>query len=94
MPAPPLRAAVEVLGDSNCEDSVRQLRREIRKGSWVTGLGYPLEVADSLQDADIALSGKSILLNPDWVEDVRQAKELLIFSSEEATIAYSDEPLP
>ncbi|MCF6186512.1 MAG: NADH-dependent flavin oxidoreductase, partial [Desulfobulbaceae bacterium] len=50
--------------------------------------------AEALQDADIALSGKSILLNPDWVEDVRQGKELSVYSSDEAGIAYTEEPLP
>ena len=49
--------------------------------------------AQALQDADIALSGKSILFNPDWVDDVRQRKELPLHKAEEARIAYSDEPL-
>ncbi len=49
---------------------------------------------EALQDADIALSGKSILLNPDWVEDVCQGRELPVYSSDEAGIAYTEEPLP
>jgi 2,4-dienoyl-CoA reductase-like NADH-dependent reductase (Old Yellow Enzyme family) len=49
---------------------------------------------DALKHADIVLSGKSILLNPDWVEDVRSGKELPLYTSEEANIAYTDEPLP
>ena len=49
---------------------------------------------DALKHADIVLSGKSILLNPDWVEDVRAGKELPLYPSEEANIAYTDEPLP
>ncbi len=49
---------------------------------------------DALKNADIVLSGKSILLNPNWVEDVRTAKQLPIYKSEEANIAYTDEPLP
>lgn len=49
---------------------------------------------DALKSADIALSGKSILLNPDWVEDIRAGKELPLYKSEEANIAYTDEPLP
>lgn len=49
---------------------------------------------EALQDADIALSGKSMLLNPDWVEDVRQGRELPVYSSDEAGIAYTGEPLP
>jgi 2,4-dienoyl-CoA reductase-like NADH-dependent reductase (Old Yellow Enzyme family) len=49
---------------------------------------------DALKNADIVLSGKSILLNPNWVEDVRAGKQLPIYKSEEANIAYTDEPLP
>jgi 2,4-dienoyl-CoA reductase-like NADH-dependent reductase (Old Yellow Enzyme family) len=50
--------------------------------------------AAALRDADIALSAKSMLLNPNWVEDVRQAKTLPLYKSEEANIAYTDTPLP
>lgn len=49
---------------------------------------------EALEDADIVLSGKSSLLNSDWVEDVRVNKELSRYSSEEANIAYTPEPLP
>ncbi|MBT8368213.1 MAG: NADH-dependent flavin oxidoreductase [Deltaproteobacteria bacterium] len=49
---------------------------------------------DALQDADIVLSAKSILLNPDWLEDIRAAKELPLYPSKEANIAYTDTPLP
>jgi 2,4-dienoyl-CoA reductase-like NADH-dependent reductase (Old Yellow Enzyme family) len=49
---------------------------------------------EALNYADIVLSAKSILLNPDWVEDVRADKELPLHASEEANIAYTDEPLP
>ena len=49
---------------------------------------------DALKSADIALSGKSILLNPNWVEDVRAGKQLPLYKSEEANIAYTDELLP
>ena len=49
---------------------------------------------DALQDADIVLSAKSILLNPNWVEDIRAAKELPLYPSQEANIAYTDTPLP
>jgi 2,4-dienoyl-CoA reductase-like NADH-dependent reductase (Old Yellow Enzyme family) len=49
---------------------------------------------DALADADIVLSGKSMLLNPDWVEDVRSGKELPLYRSEEANVAYTDTPLP
>ena len=49
---------------------------------------------EGLQDADIVLSAKSFLLNPDWVEDVRTGDKLPLHKSEEADIAYTEEPLP
>ncbi len=49
---------------------------------------------EALQDADLILSGKSLLLNPDWVEDIRLGKELSRYRSEAADIAYTEEPLP
>jgi 2,4-dienoyl-CoA reductase-like NADH-dependent reductase (Old Yellow Enzyme family) len=51
-------------------------------------------VAEALDDADIVLSAKSMLLNPDWVEDIRQGKALRLYASEEADIAYTETPLP
>jgi len=48
---------------------------------------------DALKDADIILSAKSILLNPNWVDDVRRNKELPLYKSEDANVAYTDEPL-
>jgi hypothetical protein len=35
-----------------------------------------------------------MLLNPKWVEDVRQGKPLPLYKSEEADIAYTETPLP
>ncbi|MFC1823136.1 NADH-dependent flavin oxidoreductase [Thermodesulfobacteriota bacterium] len=49
---------------------------------------------EALMDADIILSAKSLLLNPNWVEDVRSGKDLPLYKSEEADVAYTDEPLP
>jgi 2,4-dienoyl-CoA reductase-like NADH-dependent reductase (Old Yellow Enzyme family) len=49
---------------------------------------------DALKDADIVLSAKSILLNPNWVEDVRSGKELPRYHRQEANVAYTDKPLP
>ena len=49
---------------------------------------------EALQDTDIILSGKSLLLNPNWVEEVRAEKALNRYKSEEADIAYTEEPLP
>ena len=49
---------------------------------------------DALTDTDIVLSAKSMLLNPNWIEDVRSGKELPLYKSEEANVAYTDKPLP
>jgi 2,4-dienoyl-CoA reductase-like NADH-dependent reductase (Old Yellow Enzyme family) len=49
---------------------------------------------DALRHAEIVLSAKSMLLNPNWVEDVRQGKGLPLYSSQEADIAYTETPLP
>jgi 2,4-dienoyl-CoA reductase-like NADH-dependent reductase (Old Yellow Enzyme family) len=49
---------------------------------------------EALADADLVLSGKSMLLNPLWVSEVEAAKELKLFGSDEANIAYTDTPLP
>ena len=49
---------------------------------------------DALKDADIVLSAKSMLLNPNWIEDVRQGKQLPSYKSAEADIAYTETPLP
>lgn len=49
---------------------------------------------DALKKADIILSGKSLLLNPNWIEDVRAGKKLPMYSSEDADVAFTDQPLP
>jgi 2,4-dienoyl-CoA reductase-like NADH-dependent reductase (Old Yellow Enzyme family) len=48
----------------------------------------------ALADADLVLSGKSTLLNPDWVADVEAGKELTLYGSDEAGVAYTETPLP
>lgn len=48
----------------------------------------------ALEDADLVLSGKSILLNPDWVADLEGDRQLKPYGSEEAGIAYTEHPLP
>ncbi len=47
----------------------------------------------ALEHADIALAGKSFLLNPNFVADVQAGKTLPLYSSEEANVAYTEEPL-
>ncbi len=49
---------------------------------------------DALKDADIVLSAKSLLLNPNWVAEVRERKALPIHKSDEANVAYTETSLP
>ncbi len=49
---------------------------------------------DALRHSDIVLSAKSFLLNPNWVEDIRDGKQMPLYPAEAANIAYTDEPLP
>ncbi len=49
---------------------------------------------EALKDAAMVLSGKSMLLNPNWVSEVEAAKELKLYGSDEAGIAYTKTPLP
>jgi 2,4-dienoyl-CoA reductase-like NADH-dependent reductase (Old Yellow Enzyme family) len=49
---------------------------------------------EALQDADMVLSGKSMLLNPNWVSEVEAAIKLTLYGSDEAGIAYTKTPLP
>lgn len=48
---------------------------------------------DALKHADIILSAKSILLNPNWVDDIRNGKALPLYKSEAANVAYTEKPL-
>lgn len=48
---------------------------------------------DALKNADIVLSAKSMLLNPNWVDDLRNNVELPLHRSEDANVAYTREPL-
>ncbi|MDD2904557.1 MAG: hypothetical protein PHU44_19170 [Syntrophales bacterium] len=76
--------------------NIAQLTREATSlPIMICGKIYDRATAEmALKDADIALSAKSILLNPDWVEDVRQGKPLRPYHSAEADIAYTTTPLP
>lgn len=49
---------------------------------------------EALNDAEVVLSAKSALFNPDWAEDFRAGKPLPPHRSGEANIAYTDKPLP
>jgi 2,4-dienoyl-CoA reductase-like NADH-dependent reductase (Old Yellow Enzyme family) len=48
----------------------------------------------ALSEADLVLSGKSMLLNPEWVTDIQADRELPLYGSEEAGVAYTATPLP
>lgn len=76
--------------------NMAQLTREATSlPLMICGKIYDRATAETaLKDADIVLSAKSLLLNPDWVEDVRQGKPLRPYRSEEANIAYTTTPLP
>lgn len=61
----------------------------------VCGRIHDRKTADAaLVDADLVLSGKSMLLDPDWVEGVKMGKALKLYSSDEASVAYTEKPLP
>lgn len=61
----------------------------------ICGQIYDRQSAElALHFADIVLSAKSILLNPNWIDDVRQGKRLPLYQAEQANVAYTTEPLP
>lgn len=49
---------------------------------------------DALRHADVALAGKSFLLDPEWVEGVREGRPLKRYHAKDADVAYTSEPLP
>lgn len=75
--------------------TMAQITRVVTKlPLMICGKIYDRASADeALTDADIVLSAKSILLNPDWVEDIKAGKELRHHASAEANVAYTDQPL-
>lgn len=48
----------------------------------------------AIEHADIALFAKSMLLNPNLVEDLHENRKLPCYSSEEANVAYTDTIVP
>jgi 2,4-dienoyl-CoA reductase-like NADH-dependent reductase (Old Yellow Enzyme family) len=78
------------------DKNMAQLTREVTdKPIIICGNIYDrATVDDALKDADIVLSGKSLLLNPDWVTDIRENKPLKPRTGLEADVAYTDQPLP
>lgn len=49
---------------------------------------------EALKDADLVLSAKSMLLNPNFISDLKENKRLPLYQSSDAEVAYSEEPLP
>jgi 2,4-dienoyl-CoA reductase-like NADH-dependent reductase (Old Yellow Enzyme family) len=78
------------------DKNMAQLTREVTDMPIIICGGiYDRKTADdALRDADLVLSGKSLLLNPDWVADIRNNKPLKPRIGAEADVAYTEEPLP
>jgi 2,4-dienoyl-CoA reductase-like NADH-dependent reductase (Old Yellow Enzyme family) len=78
------------------DQNMAQLTREVTDlPIMICGKIYDRASAeDALEHADIVLSAKSILLNPNWVDEIRNGNELPLYESKEAGVAYSDTPLP
>lgn len=78
------------------DQNMSRITREVTKlPILICGKIHDRKTADgALQDADLVLSGKSMLLNPNWVAEVEAAKELKLYGSDEAGVAYTDTPLP
>jgi 2,4-dienoyl-CoA reductase-like NADH-dependent reductase (Old Yellow Enzyme family) len=77
------------------DKTICQLTREVTDlPLMICGKIHDRSTAEAaLQDADVVLSGKSFLLNPDFVADVRAGKSLPLRRAEEANIAYTEELL-
>ena len=78
------------------DQNMTQITREATKlPILICGKIHDRKTADeAFQDADMVLAGKSMLLNPFWVPDLKAGKKLKLYGSDEAGIAYTDTPLP
>ncbi len=76
--------------------NMAQLTREVTNlPLLICGKIHDRKTADqAVLDADIALSAKSMLLNPNLVEEIREGRDLPLYSAEEANRAYTGEELP
>jgi len=77
------------------EQNMAQVTREVTDlPIMICGRIFDRASADkALRDADIVLSAKSMLLNPNWVADLQAEKPMEAYESEDANIAYTDTPL-
>ncbi len=78
------------------DKTMSELTRQVTQlPIMICGKIYDLNTAElALDHADIVLMGKSMLLNPNIVTDVKMGKTLSSYTSDEANIAYTDTPLP
>jgi 2,4-dienoyl-CoA reductase-like NADH-dependent reductase (Old Yellow Enzyme family) len=77
------------------KNMARLTRQATGKPLMICGRIYDRATAEeAILDADIVLSGKSLLLNPDWVSDIGNNKPLNPRTNEESNVAYTDTPLP
>lgn len=76
--------------------TMAQLTREVTDlPLLICGKIHARQSAESaMADADLVLSGKSMLLNPDGVADIQAGRDLPLYGSEEAGVAYTATPLP
>lgn len=73
----------------------RLTREATGKPLFICGKIYDLATAgQALEDADVVLFAKSMLLNPNLVDDLRHNKGLPCYRPEEANVAYTETPLP
>lgn len=84
------------MGAFGTDQNMAQITREVTDiPIMICGKIFDRATADdALKDADIILSAKSILLNPNWINDIQQNKKLPLYESKKANIAYTDEALP
>jgi 2,4-dienoyl-CoA reductase-like NADH-dependent reductase (Old Yellow Enzyme family) len=78
------------------EQNMSQITSEVTDlPVMICGKIYDRASADkALENADVILSAKSMLLNPNWVADLKARKPMPEYTSEEANVAYTDTPLP
>jgi len=76
--------------------NMAQLTREhTGKPVFICGRIFDRDTAEeAIDNADMVLSAKSLLLNPNWVQDIRDRKPLKTRTNKESNIAYTGEPLP
>jgi 2,4-dienoyl-CoA reductase-like NADH-dependent reductase (Old Yellow Enzyme family) len=76
--------------------NMAQLTREVTSIPLMIcgGIYDRASAEEALEDADIVLSAKSMLLNPDWVDGLRASKKLPLYRAEDANVAYTETPLP